>query len=72
MARGNRRERIFRDDIDRRFFLRTLGETSQRTVWIHSWVLLSNHYHLFIETAIPAGISPEDLKIQMRERFRPP
>ena len=25
MARGNRRERIFRDDADRRFFCQTLG-----------------------------------------------
>jgi REP element-mobilizing transposase RayT len=51
MARGNRREAIFRDVTDRRFFLQTLGEACGMTGWrIHAWVLLSNHYHLFVET----------------------
>jgi putative transposase len=51
MARGNRRERIFTDEADRRFFCQTLGETCGRTGWrVHAWVLLSNHYHLMVET----------------------
>jgi REP-associated tyrosine transposase len=51
MARGNRREAIFRDEADRRFFLQTLGEACAMTGWrIHAWVLLGNHYHLFVET----------------------
>jgi putative transposase len=51
MARGNRRERIFRDDTDRRFFYQTLGEACERTGWkVHAWVLMSNHYHLMLET----------------------
>ena len=51
MARGNRREAIFGDDDDRRFFLQTLGEACGMTGWrVHAWVLMSNHYHLFIET----------------------
>lgn len=51
MARGNRREHIFRDDRDRRFFCQTLAEACQRTGWkVHAWVLMSNHYHLMIET----------------------
>jgi REP element-mobilizing transposase RayT len=51
MARGNRRERIFIDDVDRRFFLQTLGEACERTGWrVHAWVLLGNHYHGLIET----------------------
>jgi putative transposase len=51
MARGNRRERIFRDDADRRFFCQTLGEACERTGWrVHAWVLMSNHYHLMLET----------------------
>ena len=51
MARGNRREAIFHDEADRRFFLQTLGEACKMTGWrIHAWVLLSNHYHLFVET----------------------
>ena len=31
MARGNRREPIYRDDDDRRFFLKTLAEACERT-----------------------------------------
>ena len=51
MARGNRRERIFRDDGDRRYFCTTLGEACERTGWrVHAWVLMSNHYHLMLET----------------------
>jgi len=51
MARGNRRERIFRDEDDRRFFPKTLSEACGMTGWrVHAWVLMGNHYHLFIET----------------------
>lgn len=51
MARGDRREEIVRDDEDRRTFLRTLGEASERAGFrVHAWVLMSNHYHLLIET----------------------
>jgi len=51
MARGNRRERIFRDDDDRRFFLKTLAESCEKTGWsVHAWVLMGNHYHLAIQT----------------------
>jgi putative transposase len=61
MARGNRREAIFHDDDDRRFFLHTLGQACERTGWrVHAWVLLGNHYHLFLQTPEPnlvAGMS---------------
>ena len=51
MARGNRREDIYVDDEDRRFFLGTLAEACGMTGWlVHGWVLMSNHYHLCIET----------------------
>ena len=51
MARGNRREAIFLDDEDRRFFLKAVGEACAMTGWlVHAWVLLGNHYHLLIET----------------------
>ncbi len=51
MARGNRREAIFLDDDDRRFFLKCVSEACGRTGWrVHAWVLMGNHYHLFIET----------------------
>jgi REP element-mobilizing transposase RayT len=51
MARGNQRQIIFRDDKDYHLFLETLGEACQKTGWrIHAYVLMSNHYHLLLET----------------------
>ena len=51
MARGNQRKAIFKDDDDRRFFLTCLSECCEKTGWrVHAWVLMGNHYHLFIET----------------------
>jgi len=51
MARGNHREAIFFDDDDRRFFLQVLAEACEQTGWqVHAWVLMGNHYHLFLET----------------------
>lgn len=58
MARGNRRESIFWDDDDRRFFLKTLSEACGMTGWrLHAWVLMGNHYHLFVETPEPNLVS---------------
>jgi REP element-mobilizing transposase RayT len=54
MARGNRREDIFHDEEDRRFFLHALGQACEMTGWrVHAWVLMSNHYHLFLQTPEP-------------------
>ena len=51
MARGNRREAIFLDEKDRHFFLKAVSEVCARTGWmVHAWVVMGNHYHLFIET----------------------
>lgn len=51
MARGNRREPIFLDEEDRPYFLKTFAEACTMTGWrAHAWVLMSNHYHLLIET----------------------
>lgn len=51
LDRGDRREAIFRDAADREVFLSTLGKVCERTGWrVHAWVLMTNHYHLLIET----------------------
>ena len=55
MARGNRREDIFHDDDDRRFFPHTLARGCEMTGWrVHAWMLTNNHcHHLFIQTSEP-------------------
>ena len=54
MCRGDRRERIFNDAQDRTIFLTTLAEACDRTGFrIHAYVLMSNHYHLLLETPEP-------------------
>lgn len=51
MARGNHQEVIFLDDEDRRYFLKTLDDVCEMTGWrVHAWILMNNHYHLFIQT----------------------
>jgi len=50
-SRGNAKQRIFRDDRDRRIFLGILDDAVQRFHFIcHAYCLMDNHYHLVIET----------------------
>ena len=50
-SRGNGREDIFDDDVDRYAFLDCLGKVVQRFHWLcHAYCLMDNHYHLVIET----------------------
>ena len=47
MNRGDRREEIFRDDVDRKRFLEALEGVCQKTGWqVHAYCLMSNHFHL--------------------------
>jgi REP element-mobilizing transposase RayT len=51
LSRGNERKDIFFDDDDRRMFLDTIGEMSERfEINIFAYVLMNNHYHLLIRT----------------------
>ena len=51
LSRGDRREDIFLDDVDRHDFIKTLAEACQKTGWqVHAWCLMGNHYHLVLET----------------------
>ena len=50
-SRGNRQEDIYEDDTDRSVFLSVLEKTGSTHNWIcHAYCLMSNHYHLLIET----------------------
>ena len=56
-SRGNARESIFLDDGDRSRFLEILADVIKRFGWIcHAYCLMTNHYHLLIETP-DAGLS---------------
>jgi len=51
MNRGDRREPIFKDDLDRERFLATLSQACDKTGWqVHAYCLMSNHFHLVLET----------------------
>ena len=54
MNRGGRREAIFEDDKDRERLLETLTEACEKSSWqVHAYCLMSNHFHLVIETPQP-------------------
>ncbi len=53
-ARGNNRQAIFFDDVDRRTYLRILGRTVHLCEWrCLAFCLMLNHVHLLIETTRP-------------------
>lgn len=52
-GRGNARQSIYADDEDRHVFLDVLSRTIARTSWkCHAYCLMTNHYHLVLETPI--------------------
>jgi len=51
MDRGDRREDIFVDDVDRQDLLKTLAEACRKTDWqVHAYCLMRNHFHVVLET----------------------
>ena len=51
-SRGDRREPIYADDVDRLLWLELFGEVCDRFNWrCHAWCQMGNHYHLVVETA---------------------
>ena len=50
MSQGNQRRPIVRDDIGRRKRLDWLHRTAEiYRWWLHAFVLMTNHEHLFVE-----------------------
>lgn len=50
-SRGDRREDIYEGDADRQAFLSVLASVCVQYNWVcHAYCLMSNHYHLLIET----------------------
>ncbi len=49
IQRGNNRQPIVHDDVDRREFLRELNtQAARRDLKIHAYVLMDNHFHLLV------------------------
>lgn len=53
-ARGNAQQNIYFSDDDRNHFLNELARVCERYHWFcHAYCLMSNHYHLLVETNTP-------------------
>jgi REP element-mobilizing transposase RayT len=54
MNRGDRREPIFKDEVDRQRFVEILTKACAKAGWqIHAYILMPNHFHLVVETPQP-------------------
>ncbi len=52
-SRGNERRWIFKDDKDRKTFMEILSQSLKTyNVRLYSYILMSNHFHLLIETPV--------------------
>jgi REP element-mobilizing transposase RayT len=52
-TRGVARTAIFRDDDERRLFLRLLADVVRRNEWrCYAFCLMTNHYHLVVEAFV--------------------
>ncbi len=53
MSRGERKDDIFWDDNDRRYFINRLEETvTKYRLNVHCFCMMNNHYHLLLETPL--------------------
>lgn len=54
ISRGNYRKELFLSENTGKAFERTIFEAVERCGWkLHAYVIMSNHYHLAIETPEP-------------------
>jgi len=52
ISRGDRRDPVFPDDVDRQDFLQTLAEACQKNGFqVRAYCRMSNHFHLAVETS---------------------
>ena len=58
LNRGNNRCDIFRSDRDYAYFLTVLGEAaSAHQLDVHSYALMTNHFHLVVTPQVPTAVS---------------
>jgi REP element-mobilizing transposase RayT len=70
-TRGNNRQEIGRDDIDRIAWVRELAVVTLRHAWfLEAWCLLDNHFHFVVTTQTPnLGIGMWQLNGRHAKRF---
>lgn len=57
IQRGNNRQPIFVDRLDREKMLALIGQHAQRfAVALHAYVLMDNHFHLLLTPSTPDGL----------------
>ncbi|MDM0104906.1 transposase [Variovorax sp. J22R24] len=57
IQRGNNRQVVFVDRVDREFFLTLLGENAVRFgIALHAYVLMDNHFHLLATPSTADGL----------------
>jgi REP element-mobilizing transposase RayT len=68
ITRGNQRQRIFRDDRDRKKYLEILSSLkNQFSFRIRAYVLMQNHVHLLVESGeVPLSRIMQRLEIGVR------
>ena len=70
-ARGNHQENIYFSDQDRELFIRLFAAAAKRMNWIcHAYCLMTNHYHLLLETPDGVGRSGSPSRISSSRLFK--
>ncbi|MCD8364231.1 MAG: hypothetical protein LUC83_00135 [Clostridiales bacterium] len=69
MSRGNRHQEIYRNQSDYEFFLILLQDIEKLFSFkLHSYCLMTNHYHLLLEgDSLKFKHYEEDIKHEIRE-----
>ena len=68
-SRGNEKQDIFLEELDRKRFLGLLEEYHDRfDLIVHCFVLMDNHYHLTLET--PQGVRIRGLMATIMSKIK--
>ena len=68
MNRGRGRENTFLSDNDFKYFLHCIEQASLRfNIEVHSYCLMTNHYHLLIKTP-DANLKPKGSNLDFRHQ----
>ena len=70
MARGNNRQRVFREEKDHLCYLRLLNTAlTDHKIQLHHYCLMPNHIHLLVGSALPQTLGSLMHEVQRRYWF---